>query len=293
MRVAVGGSSGLIGRALVEALGREGHEVVRLVRREPRAAGEVRWDPGTPLDPAALAGVDAAINLAGAGVGDKRWTPEYKKTLVDSRVESTRTLAEALAGLDPLPRVLIGGSAIGYYGDGGDRPLDEASPPGDDFLARLCVQWEAATAPAEAAGIRVVHARTGLVVAPKGGAFGRMFPLFKLGLGGRLGSGRQYWSVISLEDEVRALVFLLTADVSGPVNLTGPTPVTNAEATRALGLVLHRPTLLPVPAVGLRLVLGEFASEPLRSQRVLPKALTAAGFTFRHPTVADAIRAAL
>jgi uncharacterized protein (TIGR01777 family) len=293
MRVAVGGSSGLIGRALVEALGREGHEVVRLVRREPRAAGEVSWDPGTPLDPAALAGVDAAINLAGAGVGDKRWTPEYKKTLVDSRVQSTRTLAEALAGLAPLPRVLIGGSAIGYYGDGGDRPLDEASPPGDDFLARLCVQWEAATAPAEAAGIRVVHARTGLVVAPKGGAFGRMFPLFKLGLGGRLGSGRQYWSVISLEDEVRALVFLLTADVSGPVNLTGPTPVTNAEATRALGLVLHRPTLLPVPAFGLRLVLGEFASEPLRSQRVLPKALTAAGFTFRHPTVADAIRAAL
>jgi uncharacterized protein (TIGR01777 family) len=292
VKVAVTGSSGLIGRPLVEALRREGHEVVRLVRREP-GAGEIRWEPGSPLDPAALAGVDAAVNLAGAGVGDKRWTPAYKKTLVDSRVGSTRSLAEALAKLDPLPRVLVSGSAIGYYGEAGDRPLDESSPAGDEFLARLCVQWEAATAPAEAAGIRVAHVRTGLVVSPKGGAWGRMFPIFKLGLGGRLGSGKQYWSPISLQDEVRALVFLLTADVSGPVNLTGPHPVTNSEATAAMGLALHRPTLLPVPAIGLRLVLGEFAAEPLRSQRVLPKALLAAGFTFDHPTVADAIRAAL
>lgn len=293
MKVAVTGSTGLIGAPLVDALRRDGHEVVRLVRREPRGAEEVRWEPGTPLDPAALAGVEGAVHLAGAGIGDKRWTPEYKRTLVDSRVKGTTTLAEALAKLDPLPRVLVSGSAIGYYGEGGDRPLDESAPPGDDFLARLCVQWEAATAAAEAAGIRVVHARTGLVVSPKGGAWGRMFPIFKLGIGGRLGSGKQYWSPISLRDEVRALVFLLTENVSGAANLTGPHPVTNSAATSAMGLALHRPTVLPVPAFALRIVLGEFASEPLRSQRVLPKALLDAGFTFDHPTIADAIRAAL
>lgn len=293
MRVAVTGASGLIGRPLCEHLRGEGHEVLTLVRREPKGPGEVRWAPGTALDPAALAGVDAAVHLAGAGVGDKRWTPEYKKTILTSRVEGTRTLSEALAKLDPLPRVLVSGSAIGYYGEAGDRELDETSPPGDDFLAGVCRAWEAATGPAEAVGIRVVHARTGLVVARKGGAWGRMFPVFKLGLGGKLGSGKQYWSPISLQDEVRALAFLLTADVSGPANLTCPHPVTNAEATTATGSVLRRPTLLPVPGFGLRLVLGEFASEPLRSQRVLPKALLAAGFTFAHPTVKDAIRAAL
>ena len=292
MRVAVTGASGLIGRPLVEHLRRDGHEVLSLVRREPNGPGEVRWAPGTTLDPAALAGVDAAVHLAGAGVGDKRWTPEYKKTILTSRVEGTRTLSEALAKVDPLPRVLVSGSAIGYYGDAGDRELDESSPPGDDFLAGVCRAWEAATGPAEAAGIRVVHARTGLVVAAEGGAWGRMFPIFKLGLGGRLGSGKQYWSPVSLHDEVRALAFLLTADLSGPVNLTCPHPVTNSEATTATGMVLRRPTLLPVPGFALRLVLGEFGGEPLRSQRVLPKALLGAGFIFSHPTVKDAVRAA-
>jgi hypothetical protein len=188
--------------------------------------------------------------------------------------------------------VLVNASAIGYYGEGGDAVLDESSPAGSDFLAQLCVRWEAATAPAQTAGIRVVHARTGLVVSAAGGAWGRMFPLFKLGLGGKLGSGRQWWSPISLADEVRAFQFLLTEPVSGPVNLTGPEQMTNAGVTAVMGRVLHRPTLLPAPALGLRLVLGEFAGEPLRSQRVAPRALQSAGFTFTHLTVESAIRAA-
>ena len=295
MKVAVAGSSGLIGQALVEALGRAGHEAVRLVRREPRGKDEVRWSPGSPLDPAALAGVDAAVNLAGAGVGDKRWTPAYKKVLLDSRVGSTQTLATALAALEPKPRVFVAASAVGYYGpDHGDAVLDESSPAGGDFLARLCVQWEAAAGPAAAAGIRVVHPRTGLVLDGSGGAAARMFPLFKVGLGGRLGSGRQYWSCISLADEVRALLFLLTADgVSGPVNLTNPQPVTNAVVTRTLGRTLHRPTLAAAPAFALRAVLGEFAGAVLGSARVVPRALLDAGFAFRHPDIDSVVRAAL
>lgn len=295
MKVAVAGSSGLIGTALVEALGREGHEVVRLVRRDLRANDEVRWQPGSPLDPAALTGVDAAVNLAGAGVGDKRWSPAYKKVLLDSRVDTTHTLAVALAALDPRPRVFVAGSAVGYYGaDHGDRVLDESAPAGEDFLARLCVRWEAAAAPAAEAGIRVVHARTGVVLDGSGGAAQRMFPLFKLGVGGKLGSGRQYWSVISLEDQVRALVFLLTADgVAGPVNLTAPEPTTNAKVTQAIGRAMHRPTLVPAPAFAIKAVLGEFAGSVLGSQRVVPKALLAAGFTFRHPDIDAVVRAAL
>lgn len=293
MKVAITGSSGLIGSALVESLRRDGHEVLRLVRGAPQGPDEAQWDPERPLEPAVLAGVDAAVNLAGAGVGDKRWSESYKRTLIDSRLRSTHTLATALAALDPRPRVLVSGSAIGYYGDTGDRETDETAPPGEDFLAGLCVRWEAATAPAEAAGIRVAQVRTGLVVAGNGGAWARMFPLFKLGLGGKLGNGRQYWSYISLTDEVRAIRFLLTTDVSGPVNLTAPEPVTNAEVTRVMGQVLHRPTLLPAPAFGLRLVLGEFASEPLGSHRVVPRVLEKAGFTFSHPTIEAAIRAAL
>lgn len=293
MKVAVTGSSGLIGKALVSALKADGHEVLRLVRRPPGAADEVQWDPGKTLDPAVLAGVDAAVNLAGAGVGDKRWTESYKRTLVESRLTSTHTLATALAALTPRPGVLVSGSAIGYYGDTGEHAVDETAPPGADFLAQLCVRWEAASAPAQAAGIRVAHARTGLVVAADGGAWGRMFPLFKLGLGGKLGNGRQYWSFISLTDEVRALQFLLTHEVSGAVNLTAPQAVTNAEVTRVMGTVLHRPTLLPAPAFGLKLLLGEFASEPLGSHRVLPRALEKAGFSFEHPSCEQAIRAAL
>ncbi|HEY2833626.1 MAG TPA: TIGR01777 family oxidoreductase [Sporichthyaceae bacterium] len=292
MKVVVAGSSGLIGTALVAALRADGHEVLRLVRRAPGGADELQWDPDQPLDPAGLAGVTAAVNLAGAGVADHRWTESYKRTLVDSRLATTHTLATALAAVQPRPGVLINGSAIGYYGEGGDTELDENSPPGNDFLAELCQRWEAATTPAAAAGIRVVCIRTGLVVSRHGGAWGRMFPIFRFGLGGRLGSGNQWWSPISLTDEVRAIQFLLTAAVSGPVNLTGPEPMTNAGVTRVMAEVLNRPALFPAPKFGLRLVLGEFATEPLRSQRVLPRQLTAAGFTFTHPTVEAAVRAA-
>lgn len=293
MKVAVAGSSGLIGTALVAALVADGHDVVRLVRRAPRDAGEVQWDPAHPLSPAKLAGVEAAVCLSGAGVGDKRWNEAYKRTLVDSRLQPTHTLATALAALEPKPKVFLAGSAIGYYGETGDTPTDETAAPGDDFFSDLVVRWEAAAAPAEAAGIRVAYLRTGLVVSRQGGAWGRLFPIFKLGLGGKIGSGRQYWSYISLADHVRAMQFLLVHDVAGPVNLTAPDPVTNAEVTKAMGTVLHRPTLLPVPAFGLRLVLGEFGKEPVRSQRIVPGVLQKAGFTFEHPTIESAIRAAL
>ena len=292
MKIALTGSSGLIGTALVDALRADGHDVLRLVRRAPRSPDEVQWDPEQPLSPAKLEGVEAAVNLSGAGVGDKRWSESYKRTLVDSRVNPTHTLATALAALEPKPRVLLQGSAIGYYGDHGDTPVDETTGPADDFLARLTVRWEAAAAPAEAAGIRVAYLRTGLVVSRNGGAWGRLFPIFRFGLGGKLGNGRQYWSFISLTDHVRAMQFLLTSDVAGPVNLTGPDPVTNAEVTRAMGKVLHRPTLLPAPSFGLKLVLGEFSTEPLRSQRVLPNVLLKSGFPFEHPTIEAAIRAA-
>jgi uncharacterized protein (TIGR01777 family) len=293
VKVVVAGASGLIGSALVDALRADGHEVVRLVRRAPRTPDEVQWDPAQPLSPAKLEGVEAAVCLSGAGVADKRWNEAYKRTLIYSRLQPTHTLATALAALEPKPKVFLAGSAIGWYGDTGDTPVDETADAADDFMAQLVVRWEAAAEPAVAAGIRVAYLRTGLVVAGKGGAWGRMFPLFKLGLGGKLGNGRQYWSWISLADHVRAQLFLLTSDVSGPVNLTGPEPVTNAEVTKAMGRALHRPTLFPAPRFGLRLVLGEFGDQPLLSQRIVPGVLQKAGFSFDHPTVESAIRAAL
>lgn len=292
MKVVVAGSSGLIGTALVDALRADGHTVVRLVRRAPRGADEVQWDPSQPLSPAKLSGVEAAVCLSGAGVGEKRWNDAFKRVLVDSRLQPTHTLATALAQLEPKPKVFLAGSAIGWYGDTGSTAVDETAEPADDFMAQLTVRWEAAAEPAVAAGIRVAHLRTGLVVAREGGAWGRMFPIFKLGLGGKLGSGRQYWSWISLADHVRAQLFLLTHDVSGPVNLTGPEPATNAEVTKAMGRVLHRPTLFPAPRFGLRLVLGEFGDQPLLSQRIVPNVLQKAGFTFEHTDVESAIRAA-
>lgn len=292
MKIAVTGASGLIGSALVPALRADGHEVVRLVRRTPSAPDEVRWDPaGGTVDRAGLAGVQAGIHLAGAGVGEHRWTESYKRVIRESRVDSTRTFAAALAALDPLPAVLLSGSAIGYYGDTGDTAVDESAPAGSDFLARVCVDWEASTAAAEAAGIRVVHLRTGLVMSPEGGAMQRMLPLFRLGVGGKLGSGRQYWSWITLADEVGAIRHLLTAEqASGPVNLTAPTPVTNAEFTRALAQVLHRPAVLPAPAFALKAVLGEFSHDVLGSQRVLPRALEASGYAFADPDLVPALR---
>lgn len=295
MRVAVTGASGLIGTALVPHLRSVGHEVVRLVRRPAAAPDEVTWDPtaGT-VDLERLAGTDAVIHLAGAGVGDHRWTDDYKREILDSRVDGTHTIVSAMLALDPKPRVLVSASAIGWYGDTGDRPVDETAPAGTGFLADVVRAWEAAAAPAAAGGIRVVHPRTGLVVAKEGGAWARMFPLFKLGLGGKLGNGRQYWSWISLRDEVCALQFLMEQDhLSGPVNLTGPDPVTNAEITSAMGHVLGRPTILPAPAFALKAVLGEFSTEVLGSARVMPAVLEQSGFRFQDPTIESAIRTAL
>ncbi|MGP3971392.1 TIGR01777 family oxidoreductase [Streptomyces sp. 6N223] len=297
-RIAVTGSSGLIGSALVGALRADGHEVVRLVRRPARARDEAEWDPSgrrQELTAAAIEGCQAVVHLAGAGVGDRRWTARYKREIRDSRVLGTAAVAAAIASLDTPPRVFLCGSAIGYYGDTGDRAVDEDAPAGTGFLAELCQEWEAAAAPAERAGVRTAFLRTGLVVARSGGAWGRLFPLFRAGLGGRLGNGRQYWSFIALDDHIAALRFLLRDDtkLSGPVNLTGPEPVTNREATRAMGRVLHRPTLFAAPAPLLRLALGDFAEDVLGSQRVLPARLLAAGFTFGHPGIDDALRAAV
>ncbi|MGX1130181.1 uncharacterized protein (TIGR01777 family) [Streptomyces glaucescens] len=294
-RIAVAGASGLIGGALVRSLVADGHDVVRLVRRMPRSADEARWEPERRrVDPAVLAGCDAVVNLAGAGVGDRRWTEEYKALIRSSRVDGTAALAQAVAGLDRPPRVFLNGSAIGVYGDTGGRAVDEDAPPGTGFLPELCVEWEAAAAPAREAGVRTVFARTGLVVAREGGAWGRLFPLFKAGLGGPIGGGRQYWSYIALHDEVAALRHLLDReDLSGPFNLTAPKPLTNREISAAMGRVLHRPAVFAVPAPVLRAVLGEMAGDVLGSQRVLPKRLSESGFRFAFPGIEDAIRAAL
>ncbi|MEU8590747.1 TIGR01777 family oxidoreductase [Streptomyces sp. NPDC048664] len=294
-RIAVAGASGLIGSALVRSLTADGHEVVRLVRRAARGADEVCWDPeGRFVDAAGLVGCDAVVNLAGAGIGDHRWTDAYKKSLRDSRVLGTAALAEAVASLPDAPRVFVCGSAIGYYGDTGDRAVDEQAPPGDGFLSSLCVEWEEAAAAAREAGVRTVFTRTGLVVARGGGAWGRLFPVFRAGLGGRMGDGRQYWSYISLHDEVAAIRHLIDSDgLSGPFNLTAPQPLTNGEITAAMGRVLHRPAVVPAPAPALRLALGEMADEVLGSARVLPKRLLESGFSFAFPGIEEALRAAL
>ncbi len=293
-RIAVAGASGLIGGALVRSLAADGHEVVRLVRRAPRGPDEVRWDPERGrVDAAGLTGCEVVVNLAAAGVGDRRWTPEYKRVLRDSRVLGTAALAEAVASLPEPPRVFLNGSAIGFYGDTGERVVDEDAPPGDGFLAGLCVEWEEAAAPAEEAGVRTVFLRTGLVVARGGGAWGRLFPLFRAGLGGRLGDGRQYWSYIALHDEVAAIRHLIDReDLSGPFNLTAPRPLTNREITAAMGRVLHRPAVCAVPAGVLRVVLGEMAGDVLGSQRVVPRRLLESGFRFAFPGIEEAIRAA-
>ncbi|MDF3288506.1 TIGR01777 family oxidoreductase [Streptomyces silvisoli] len=295
MRIAVTGASGLIGSALVRSLLADGHQVLRLVRREPTAPREVRWDPRRRyVDVDGLAGCEAVVHLAGAGVGDHRWTEAYKQEIRDSRVLGTEAVADAVAKLDPQPKVLVSGSAIGIYGDTGDRVVDESTPPGTGFLAEVCQEWEQATAAAGAAGVRTAIARTGLVVARGGGAWGRLFPLFKAGLGGRLGSGRQYWSFIALHDHIAALRYLIdTPGLSGPVNLTAPEPVTNREVTAAMGRVLHRPTLAAVPAPALRIALGEFAQDVLSSQRVVPRRLLESGFAFALPEIDQSIRAAL
>jgi len=291
VKVAITGASGLIGTALSASLRADGHQVRSLVRRNPRSSDEVQWDPARRrLDPVALADVDGVVHLAGAGIADKRWTDSRRREVLDSRVDATTAVAQALAAAEPRPRFLVSASAVGWYGDTGDRPVDETDPAGDGFLAEVCRRWEAATAPASDSGVRVTFPRTGLVLSRRGGLMGRLLPLFKLGLGGRLGSGDQYWPWISLADEIAALRFLMAAEVSGPVNLTGPEPVTNAEFTKTLGSVLGRPTLAAVPGFALKLVVGDFAEEGiLAGQRAMPRVLTEAGFGFSHPTLREAL----
>jgi uncharacterized protein (TIGR01777 family) len=290
MKIAIAGSSGLIGTALVESLRADGHEVIRLVRRKSVATSEVTWDPANKqIDLPSLSGVEVLINLAGAGVGNQRWTKKYKKLILSSRVQSTKTLANA--ALTIKPKVLINASAIGFYGDTGSREVNEDSAPGSGFLANVVKAWEDATTVASTAGIRVVNLRTGLVVSSQGGAWQRLLPIFKLGLGGKLGNGKQYWSFISLRDEINAIKFLIdNQHISGPVNLTAPNPVTNREVTKAMAQVLKRPALFNVPAIALKVVLGEFSQEVLGSCRVIPKKLMAAGFKFSDPDIVSAIK---
>lgn len=291
--IAIAGSSGLIGSALVSALRASDNRVVRIVRRAPSNADELHWNPQTgEFDADALRGVDVVVNLCGAGVGDKRWSGAYKQQLRDSRLAPTEVISAAVAQAG-VP-VLVNASAVGYYGNTGDRVVDETASAGRGFLAQLCVDWEAATLPAQAAGVRVALVRTGLVLSPSGGLLSRLRPIFSLGLGARLGNGRQYMPWISLEDEVRALLFVMSHDVSGPVNLTGPAPVTNAEFTAALGRAVNRPTPLPLPAFVLRRVIGEFADEGLLAgQRAIPAALERAGFAFHHNTIGEALSYAI
>ena len=289
-RVAITGASGLIGSALSAFLSARGDEVVHLVRRQPRASHEISWNPTTQtLSPGDLTGVTAVVHLAGAGVGDHRWTPAYKHEILASRVDGTATIATVLANLGE-PITLVSGSAIGAYGDRGDLILTEDSGPGQGFLADVVRSWESATGPAQEAGLRVVHARTGLVLTPKGGAMERVLRLARFGLAGPLGSGRQYWSWITLNDEVRALAHLIDQDLSGPVNLVSVQPLRQAEVMKALGAVLGRPAVLPAPALALKVILGEFASDILGSQRALPSVLTASGFVFDHDTIESAMR---
>lgn len=293
MRIAVTGSSGLIGSALVHRLQADGHEVVRVVRQ----GQGVRWDPeaGT-IDAAGLAGVDGVVHLAGEGIGEKRWSDEQKRRIRESRTKGTYLLANTLAGLDPKPSVLVSGSGVGYYGLRGDEVLTEESSNGTGFLAELCRDWEAAARPAVDAGIRTVFLRTGIVLSPKGGALGRILPLLKLGLGGKLGSGGQWWSWISLEDEVRVIVHALTTPtVEGPINAVAPNPVTNTELIKEAGKIAGRPTFFAVPKFALGLVMGGELTEEmiLASQRALPKVAEATGFTFTHPDVRSALRTIL
>ncbi|OFV85633.1 MAG: TIGR01777 family protein [Acidobacteria bacterium RBG_16_70_10] len=292
MKVAVTGASGLIGSALVPFLRTAGHEVLRLVRRAPVAADEVGWDPARgEIDRLALEGIDGVVHLSGENVAAGRWTAARKARLRESRVGPTRLLAETLASLARRPRVLVSASAVGLYGDRGEEWVTESSPPADDFLGRLSVAWEAATGPAARAGIRVVNLRTGIVLTPAGGALGKMLLPFRLGLGGVLGSGRQYVSWVAMDDEVGAIRHVLEReDVAGPVNAVAPRPVTNAELTKTLGRVLSRPTLVPAPAFALRLALGEMAEALLASTRVRPERLVATGYRFLFPELEPALR---
>jgi uncharacterized protein (TIGR01777 family) len=297
LTIAISGSSGLIGTALTTRLRADGHTVMPMVRTTARE-GEIHYDPRAgQLDPEHLIGVDAIVHLAGAGIGDRRWTAAYRREILESRTLSTSLIARSMAEVVNRggPRTLLSGSAIGFYGATDDQELNERSDAGDGFLADVCQEWEAATSPADDAGIRVAHLRTGIVLSPAGGALKKLLPLFRFGLGGRMGSGRQWQSWISIDDQVSAIAFLLTADISGPVNLTAPTPVTNSEFTKVLAEALSRPALLPIPSFGPRLLLGRALADALlfTGQRVLPDRLTEAGFSFEHSTLAEAFASLL
>src|SRR2546425_1867116 len=291
MRILISAASGLIGSAASAALTADGHRVIRLVRRPP-GAGEVRWDRAAGvLDPTAVAGFDAVVHLSGERLLG-RWTAAKKAAIRASRVDSTALLARALAANPRPPQTLIAASAIGYYGDRGDEVVSEESPPGTDWLARLSEEWEAAAEPARRRGIRIVHLRTGLVLSRSGGALAQMLLPFRLGLGGPVGSGRQYWSWIAIDDVVGAVRHLLAStQVRGPVNVTAPTPVTSREFARTLGRVLGRPALLPVPAFALRLLFGEAADAALLTgSKVVPAQLQASGYAFLYPHLEAALR---
>jgi uncharacterized protein (TIGR01777 family) len=296
MQIGITGASGLIGSALTRRLVAAGHQVTPFVRRDARA-GEIPWDPAAgKLDEADLAALDAVVHLAGAGIGDHRWNDEYKQTILDSRVDSTTLLAQRMAALGADgPRTLLSGSAIGFYGARGDEQLSESSAAGEGFLSQTCVAWEAATAPAEDAGVRVAHLRTGIVLTPAGGALKKMLPLFKLGLGGRFGNGEQWMSWISIDDEVGAIEHLLTSDLSGAVNLTAPNPVQNKTFAKTLAEVLHRPAILPVPSFGPKLLLGSELAEALLfdGQRITETRLSTDGYTFAHTGLDAAFHAML
>ena len=287
-RIAITGASGLIGTALVGHLKSEGHTVQRFVRRPVVAPDEIQWDPKTGyVDIEALRGVDAIIHLAGVGVGDKRWSKKYKSEILNSRLLGTTAIANAVNEVKP--QVFISASAIGWYGESGNRSVIESDRVGDDFLAAVCREWEGAAD--LVTDVRTVKIRTGLVLDPTGGALGRMLPLFRLGLGGKLGNGKQWWSWITLHDVIRAITFLLENKVSGPVNLTSPNPVTNQEFTSALARAMNRPALFPAPAIALKVALGGFSSEILGSKKVVPQALTDAGFTWDYPHITNALTA--
>ncbi|MGH7531997.1 MAG: TIGR01777 family oxidoreductase [Gemmatimonadales bacterium] len=292
LHVAITGASGFIGQALEASLTTDGHRVTRLVRRPPAMASDVRWDPDGMTDLTALGTVDAIVHLAGESIAGGRWSRRRKDAIRTSRVRGTANLAAALARLSPPPRVLISASAVGIYGDRADERLTEAAPIGTGFLAEVGREWEAASAPAEASGIRVVRTRFGIVLSPDGGALAQMLVPFRFGLGGRLGSGRQWMSWIALDDVIGAIHHaMLTETLRGPVNVTAPSPVTNAEFTATLARVFRRPAILPVPGVALRLIFGELADEALLAgQRVLPAALLASGYHFRFPTLESALR---
>jgi uncharacterized protein (TIGR01777 family) len=297
VKIVIAGSSGLLGSALVAALRRDGDDVIRLVRRPARSGDEIQWDPRAPgggLSTAALDGAGAVVNLAGAGVADRRWTASYKEEIRESRVTGTGVLSGMLAGLGRPPSVLLNGSAIGWYGDTGGRAVDESAPAGTGFLAEVVRDWEAAADPARQAGVRVVTLRSGIVLAKQGGVLARMLPPFRLGLGARLGPGTQVMSWVAVSDWIRIVRFLLDdPGMSGPVNLTAPEAVSNAEFTSALAAALHRPAVLSVPSPVLALALGGVTSDLLSSARVLPKRLGDAGFEFSLPSVRAALAAEL